>query len=162
MASLTCLPPDHKFASKFRDLGPPMLSSFRAMKFALSVQATAAMLACAPTLSHAATGSVRIIITRVEFVVGGGSGTLHLQGKRYPLRVSGVSAGPFGAARVDLVGRAYNMRTTGSIHGVYSTVSADGAGLVRLRNWHGVVLELHGRQGVQPSVDLNGMAISLR
>ena len=120
------------------------------------------MLAGAPTLAHAATGSVRIIITRVGFVTGGGSGTLHFQGKRYVLRVSGVGAGPFGAARVDLVGRAYNMRTAGSIHGVYSAVAADGAGIVRLRNFHGVVLDLRGRQGVQPSVDLNGMAISLR
>jgi hypothetical protein len=138
-----------------------MLSSFRALKFALAVLA-AVTLAGAPTLSHAATGSVRIIITRVGFVVGGGSGTLHFQGKRYPLRVSGIGAGPFGAARVDLVGRAYNMQTAGSIHGVYSTVTADGAAGVRLRNFLGVVLQLRGRQGVQPSVDLNGMAISLR
>jgi hypothetical protein len=134
------------------------------MKFALAILA-AAMLAGAPTPSHAATGSVRIIITRVGFVTGGGSGTLHFQGKRYVLRVSGVGAGPFGAPRVDLVGRAYNMRTAGSIHGVYSAVAADGAaavGVIRLRNFHGVVLELRGRQGVQPAVDLNGMAISLR
>jgi hypothetical protein len=139
-----------------------MLSSFRATKFALAILAAAAMLAGAPTLSHAATGSVRIIITRVGFVTGGGSGTLHFQGKRYALRVSGVGAGPFGAPRVDLVGRAYNMRIAGSIHGVYSTVAADGAAGVRLRNFHGVVLQLRGRQGVQPSVDLNGMALSLR
>jgi hypothetical protein len=139
-----------------------MLSSFRAMKFALAILAAAAMLAGAPTLSHAANGSVRIIITRVGFAVGGGSGTLHFQGKRYPLRVSGIGAGPFGAARVDLVGRAYNMRTAGSIHGVYSTVAADVADVVRLRDFHGVVLQLRGRQGVQPSVDLNGMALSLR
>jgi hypothetical protein len=139
-----------------------MLSFFRAAKFSLAVLAAAAMLAVAPTPSHAATGSVRIIITRVGFVTGGGSGTLHFQGKRYGLRVSGVGAGPFGAARVDLVGRAYNMHTAGSIHGVYSTVAAEGARGVRLRNFHGVVLELRGQQGGQPSVDLNGMAISLR
>jgi hypothetical protein len=131
------------------------------MRLTLAVLA-AVMLAVAPTPSHAATGSVRIIITRVGFVTGGGSGTLHFQGKRYGLRISGVGAGPLGAARVDLVGRAYNLRTAGSIHGVYSAVAADGAGIVRLRNFHGVVLDLRGRQGVQPSVDLNGMAISLR
>jgi hypothetical protein len=139
-----------------------MLSSFRAVKFALAILVAAATLAAAPTPSHGATGSVRIVITRVGFVVGGGSGTLHFQGKRYGLRISGVGTGPLGAPRVDLVGRAYNMRTAGSIHGVYSAVAADGAGVVRLRNFHGVVLQLHGRQGVQPSVDLNGMAISLR
>ena len=143
-----------------------MLSSLRAMKFALAIL-SAVMLADVPAVAHAATGSVRIVITRLGFVAGGGSGTLHFRGKRYPLRVSGVGAGPFGAPRVDLVGRAYNMRTAGSIHGVYSAVAADGAAavgasVIRLRNFHGVVLELRGRQSVEPSVDLNGLAISLR
>jgi hypothetical protein len=137
-----------------------MPSSFRTKKFALAVLGAVAILGSATTLAHAVTGSVRIIITRLGFVTGGGSGTLHFQGKRYQLRISGVGA--FGAARVDLVGRAYNMRTAGSIHGIYSTVVADGAAGVRLRNFHGVVLQLHGRQSVQPSVDLNGMAISFR
>ena len=98
-----------------------------------------------------------------QFVVGGGSGTLRLLGERYPLRVGGVSAGPFGATRVDLVGRAYNMRTAANIHGIYSTVAESGRpGTFRLRNWRGVVLELRGREGVKPSVDLNGLQISLR
>ena len=141
-----------------------MLSFVRPMKFALAILA-AVMMADVPAVAHAATGSVRIVITRLGFVAGGGSGTLHFRGKRYPLRVSGV--GPFGAPRVDLVGRAYNMRTAGSIHGVCSAVAADGAAavgasVIRLRNFHGVVLELRGRQSVEPSVDLNGLAISLR
>jgi hypothetical protein len=139
-----------------------MLGAFRAMKFAVAVLGAAAILGAATTLSHAATGSVRIIITRLGFVTGSGSGTLHFQGKRYPLRVSGVGTGSFGAARVDLAGQAYNMRVAGSVHGVYSTVAAEGADVVRLRNFHGVVLQLRGRRGIELSVDLNGMAISLR
>lgn len=141
-----------------------MLYSFRAIKFGLAVLAASAILAGAPTLSHAATGSVRIIINRAGFIVGGGSGTLHFQGKRYSLRVGGVSVGPFGAPRVDLVGRAYHMRTAASIHGVYSAVVAmEGRpGTLRLQNWHGVILELRGRGGVKPSVDLSGLQISLR
>ena len=100
---------------------------------------------------------------RAQFVVGGGSGTLRLMGERYPLRVGGVSVGPFGATRVDLVGRAYNMRTAANIHGIFSTVADPGRpGTFRLRNWQGVVLELRGRHGVNPSVDLNGLQISLR
>jgi len=137
--------------------------SFRTIKFGLAV-VTMAILAGAPTLSHASTGSVRIIINRVGFIVGGGSGTLHFQGKRYELRVGGVSVGPFGAPRVDLVGRAYHMRTAGSIHGIYSVV-ANGAGrpgIVQLQNWHGVILKLRGRRGVEPSVDLSGLEIFLR
>jgi len=125
--------------------------------------ALAAMLAWMPVEAGAATGSIRITINRAQFVTGGGSGTLRLRGGRYPLRVGGVSAGPFGAAGVDLVGRAYNMRTAANIHGIYSTIAETGRpGTFRLRNWQGVVLELRGRQGVKPSVDLNGLQISLR
>ena len=45
----------------------------------------------------------------VKTPTGGGSGTLHFQGKRYGLRISGVGAGPLGAPRVDLVGRAFTI-----------------------------------------------------
>jgi hypothetical protein len=144
-----------------------MLGFFRAIKFGLAVLVASAMLAGTPTPSYAATGSVRITINRAGFIVGGGSGILHFQGKRYSLRVGGVSVGPFGAPRIDLVGRAYHMRTAASIHGIYSAVAADAATagrrrFVQLQNWHGVVLELRGRQGVKPSVDLSGLEISLR
>jgi hypothetical protein len=139
-----------------------MVGTRRAIKVGFAALATA-MLVWMPTDSWAATGSIRIRITRPQFIVGGGSGTLWLYGERYLLRVGGVSAGPFGATRIDLLGRAYNMRNAASIHGIYSTVPEMGrAGTFRLRNWHGVVLELRGRQGVKPSVDLNGLQISLR
>jgi hypothetical protein len=134
-----------------------------AMKLGWVTLALAAMLAWMSVEAGAATGSIRITINRAQFVTGGGSGTLRLLGERYPLRVGGVSAGPFGAAGVDLVGRAYNMRTAANIHGIYSTIAETGRpGTFRLRNWQGVVLELRGRQGVKPSVDLNGLQISLR
>src|SRR5215472_53583 len=133
------------------------------MKLGLAALTVAATLAGAPTVSCAATGSIRITITRAQFMVGGGSGTLRFQGERYPLRVGGVSAGPFGAAKTDLVGRAYNMRSAANIHGVYSTIPETGRpGTFRLRNWQGVVLELRGRAGIKPSVDLSGLQISLR
>ena len=144
-----------------------MFGSCRSVKFGVGVFVVAATLAGASAPTYAATGSVRIIISRAAFVVGGGSGTLHFQGRPYPLRVGGVSVGPFGAPRVDLFGRAYNMRTAASIHGTYSAAitgaaSGSGAKVVRLQNWQGVVLELRGRGGVKPSVDLNGIQISLR
>jgi hypothetical protein len=62
-----------------------------------------------------------------------------------------------------LVGRAYNMQTAANIHGIYSTIPETGQpGTFRLRNWQGVVLELRGRRGVKPSVDLGGLQIFLR
>lgn len=136
----------------------------RAMKIVgMAALALATIIAWMPLQAGAATGSIRITITRAQFVIGGGDGTLRLLGERYPLRVGGVSTGPFGAPRVDLVGRAYNVRTAANIHGVYSTIPETGRpGTFRLRNWQGVVLELRGRQGVKPSIDLNGLHISLR
>lgn len=111
----------------------------RAMKLGWAMLALLAMLALMPLEANAETGSVRITITRAQFVVGGGGGTLRLLGERYPLRVGGVSAGPFGAASVNLVGRAYNMRTAANIHGIYSTIAETGRpGTFRLRNWQGV------------------------
>jgi hypothetical protein len=116
-----------------------------------------------PAAAKAATGSIRITITRTQFIVGGGDGTLHFQGGRYPLRVGGVSLGPFGATRVDLVGRAYNLQNAANIHGIYSTIPETGRpGTFRLQNWQGVVLELRGRRGAKPPVNLSGLQISLR
>jgi hypothetical protein len=128
-----------------------------------AVLALASALVWIPTAAEAATGSIRITINRAQFVVGGGSGTLHFKGGRYPLRVGGVSLGPFGAARVDLVGRAYNLQNAANIHGIYSNIPEAGRpGTFRLRNGQGVVLELRGRQGAKPPVDLGGLQIFLR
>ena len=140
-----------------------MLTSRRAIKSRAAALALASVLAWMPAAAQAATGSIRITITRAQFMVGGGSGTLHFQGGRYALRVGGVGLGPFGAGRVDLVGRAYNLQNAANIHGTYSTIHETGRpGTFRLRNWQGVVLELRGRRGVKPPVDLSGLQISLR
>lgn len=125
--------------------------------------ALASVLAWMPAAAEAATGSIRITITRPQFIVGGGGGTLHFKGGRYQLGVGGVSVGPFGAARVDLVGRAYNLQSAANIHGIYSKIPEAGRpGTFRLRNWQGVVLELRGRRGAKPPADLSGLQISLR
>jgi hypothetical protein len=140
-----------------------MLMSGQTMKSAAIAFALVSVLAWMPAAAQAATGSIRITITRAQFIVGGGDGTLHFKGRRYPLRVGGVSLGPFGAARVDLVGRAYSMQNAANIHGVYSTIPETGRpGTFRLRNPQGVVLELRGRQGARPPVDLSGLQIFLR
>jgi len=142
-----------------------MFGWLRVIKFCSTILAASALLACLSTPLLAATGSVRLIITRTNFIFGGGSGTLHLHGKRYELRVGGISIGPFGAPRADLVGRAYSLRSAASIHGIYSVVTTGGTGrpgTVRLQNWQGVILELRGRQGVNPSFDLSGLDITLR
>src|SRR4029453_10299399 len=127
----------------------------------------AIMLTTAPSRSYAETGSVRLKITKVGFIVGvgGGSGTLPFRVKTYRLSIGGVSAGTIGAAGADLVGTASNLRTAADIAGTYSAVSGGvavggGAKGATLRNANGVVLQLQGRQvGFDASLSLSGLTI---
>jgi len=121
--------------------------------------------------AQAASGSVQIEIVKASFIVGvsGGSGTLRFEGRRYPLRIGGVSVGAsIGASKAYLVGRVYNIRRASDVAGTYAAAGAGGAivtgaKVVRLRNEKGAVLELHGREvGLEISVDLSGMVIGLR
>jgi hypothetical protein len=66
-----------------------MFVLIRAIRVATVVVMAATILLSLPSLSRAATGSVRINIAKAGFIVGvgGGSGTLHFQGKYYRLSV---------------------------------------------------------------------------
>jgi len=145
-----------------------MVSLFRAANVFAGI--VAVMITLAPSVSYAETGSVRLRITKVGFIVGvgGGSGTLTFRGRRYPLNVGGVSAGTIGASGADLVGTASNLRTAADIVGTYTAVSAGiavggGAQGATLQNANGVILRLQGRQvGFAASLSLGGMTISFR
>ena len=147
-----------------------MLSLFRATKLCAAVVVAAIILTTAPSRSYAATGSVRLKVTKVGFIVGvgGGSGTLIFKGKHYPLSVGGVGIGTIGAAGADLVGTASNLRTAADIAGTYTAVSggiavAGGATAATLQNANGVVLKLRGRQvGFEANLSLSGITISLQ
>jgi hypothetical protein len=149
---------------------PLMLSLFRAMKFCAAVTVTAVMLTSVPSRSYAETGSVRMRISKVGFIVGvgGGSGTLTFRGHHYRLSIGGVSVGTIGAAGADLVGTASNLRTAQDIVGTYSAASAGiavagGAQAATLQNSNGVVLQLRGRQvGFAANLSVSGMTISLQ
>jgi len=146
-----------------------MFGFFRATIFKAVIVA-AILLTGTLSRSYAETGSVRIKITNVGFIVGvgGGSGTLTFHGRHYRLKISGVSAGTVGIAGADLVGTATNLRTAADIAGTYSALAAGiavagGAKAVTLQNANGVVLTLRGRQvGFQVSLSLSGLTISLQ
>ena len=139
-------------------------------KLGSALLVAAVMLTGASSLSYAESGSVRMNIKKVGFIVGvgGGSGTLTFKGKQYRLSIGGVSAGTIGVAAMDLVGTATNLRTAADIAGAYSAASAGvavagGAKVATLQNSNGVVLQLQGRQvGFEASVALSGLTISLR
>jgi hypothetical protein len=118
-----------------------------------------------------AQGAINIRIVKGGWFIGGagGSGTLALAGRRYPLTVGGLSAGlVFGGSVTNLAGRVYNIRRPSDINGTYSAIGAGGAVLVgpqamRMQNSRGVVLELRGQKvGLEFSLDLSGMAIALQ
>ncbi len=146
-----------------------MSSLFRALKFGAALIVATIMLIGVPSRSNAETGSVRLKITKVGFIVGvgGGSGTLTLHGRHYRLSIAGISAGTIGVAGAELVGTASHLRTAADIAGTYSAVSgsiavAGGAKVATLQNANGVILHLHGKQvGFEASLSLSGMTISL-
>ena len=147
-----------------------MLKFQRALRFSLiALAASLAPVLTKPT--WAATGTVHIEIAKAGFIVGvgGGRGTLVFNGRRYPLRVGGLSVGAtIGASKADLVGRAYNLRRASDIAGTYTAVGAGvaaGGGVsgIRLQNARGVVLELRGRNiGLEFNANVSGVEISLR
>src|SRR3984957_10000806 len=56
--------------------------------------------------------------------VNWGSGRMHYQGRRYGLKVSGLSIGAIGATSYDAVGQIYNLRRPSDIEGAYAAVEA--------------------------------------
>lgn len=135
-------------------------------------------LAIAPAVASAASASAAMADSgRIEFRIGraglifglgGGTGTLLFRGKRYPLRIGGVSFGAtIGASSADFVGRVRRLSKPSDIEGTYRAVGssvaiAGGGAVARLRNARGVELEVSGKQiGVKFSVELSGIRIRL-
>lgn len=146
-----------------------MLRLIRATKVCAAIVA-AIIVVGVPSRSYAETGSVRLKITKVGFLVGvgGGSGVLTFRGHRYRLSISGVSAGTIGVSGADLVGTAQHLRTAADIAGNYTAASAGiavagGAQAVTLQNSNGVVLTLRGRQvGFSANLSVSGLSISMQ
>lgn len=133
---------------------------------AVPVSATAATASAA--IANSGRIEFRIGRAGLIFGLGGGTGTLLFRGKRYPLRIGGVSFGAtIGASSADFVGRVRHLKRPGDIEGTYTAIGsgvaiAGGGAVARLRNARGVELEVSGRQiGVKFSVELSGIRIRL-
>ena len=116
-------------------------------------------------------GSISFSVIKAGLVIGGsaGSGTLVLHGKRYPLRVGGVSYGfTFGASETRFRGTVSNIRSPADVSGVYAAGNVGaavgrGAQAIVLANQHGAVLTLSGNSvGAIVSADLNGLVITVK
>jgi len=134
------------------------------------IVAAAALLSAAPA-SAAADGSIAFTLYKAGFIVGGsgGTGTLKVKGKSYPINIGGVSLGAtIGVSKAELIGEVHNLKQPGDIEGVFTAVQAGvavagGGKVAELKNTKGVVLKVKGKEvGLELALDLSGMEIKLK
>ena len=132
--------------------------------------ATVAFMYAAPVQAQMAC-QISLQFTKGGFVVGGsgGSGTLTCDGKNYPVKIGGLSAGlVIGVSKVSLAGEVRNLNEITDIEGAYSGVGASmaiggGADNLVANNSKGVQLVLRGTQvGLDASLNLSGLSIRLK
>jgi len=105
-------------------------------------------------------GKVSIEEKQFGLLLGGsaGSGTLTFQGKKYPFKLKGLSAGlNVGISKMSAVGEVYDLKKVSQFPGTYAKLDASvalggGMGGLRLKNENGVIMTLHSRTA---GVDLN-------
>ena len=96
-----------------------------------------------------------------------GSGTLIFQGKRYPLKVSGLSVASVGVTDYTAAGSVEGLKRPQDIAGVYAAATAGGTlggggNVAAMKNQNGVVIHLTSTtQGLSLTLAAEGMKISL-
>jgi hypothetical protein len=131
-----------------------------------------ATLALAPLLSVAAGApDATLDLSGSRGAVGVGfvqaSGTLHFQGKDYPVDVKGLTVGEVGGGTVTAIGEVYNLSKLNDVNGNYAAVSA-GAALggggegTAMQNQNGVVIKLRTTtQGADVNLSIDGFALKV-
>jgi hypothetical protein len=139
-----------------------MIKSYR--KMTGSVLLAAALLVGGLALAADAkkpSGTVTIDETQFAFILGGsvGGGTLTFQGKEYPFKVGGLTAGAnVGVSKMSAAGEVYDLADISKFPGTYTKLEASitlggGVGGLRLKNENGVIMRLESRtQGLQLNV----------
>jgi lipid-binding SYLF domain-containing protein len=141
------------------------------ISMAATLLVAAGTLLFAVPASAAADGSIAFTLYKAGFIVGGsgGTGTLKVKGKSYPINIGGVSLGAtIGVSKAELIGEVHNLKQPGDIEGVYTAVQAGvavagGGKVAELKNSKGVVLKVKGKEiGLELALDLSGMEIKLK
>jgi len=138
-----------------------MVQNFR--KFTGHLLLVAALVACGAVLAADAkqpVGKVSIEEKQFGLIIGGsrGSGTLTYEGKEYPFKLKGLSAGiNVGLSKMSAAGEVYDMKEVSQFPGTYTRLTASvavggGMGGLRLKNENGVIMTLHSRT---KGLDLN-------
>ena len=135
-----------------------------------AAEPTAPMERGAAPAAAAQPATIEFELYKAGFIVGvsGGRGTLHFQGKAYPLSIGGVSVGATaGVSKAELAGEVHNLLRLEDIEGTYTALQAGlalggGEKVTQLENARKVRLVVRGKQiGIELSLDLNGMQITL-
>jgi hypothetical protein len=96
-----------------------------------------------------------------------GSGTLIFQGKRYPLKVGGISLVSVGVTEYTAAGSVTGLKKPQDISGVFTSVAAGGTlggggAVAAMRNQNGVTINLTSTtEGLNLTLAAEGMRISL-
>lgn len=96
-----------------------------------------------------------------------GSGTLIFQGKRYPLKISGITLASVGVSDYTAAGSVEGLKRPQDINGVFTSVAAGatlggGGSIAAMRNQNGVVIHLTSTTtGLSLTLAAQGLKISL-
>jgi hypothetical protein len=95
-----------------------------------------------------------------------GDGTLIFEGRKYPIKVQGLSIVHVGVSDYTASGTVYNLKKPSDINGVYTALSAGaalagGASTTAMENSNGVVIQMVATHaGVNLSLGPKGMTVS--
>jgi hypothetical protein len=96
-----------------------------------------------------------------------GKGTLTYKGKKYPVKVEGLSVGEVGINRATASGKVYDLKKLEDFSGNFTAGGAGatvggGAGATIMRNQNGVVIELvSATQGASLKLAASGIRLTL-
>jgi len=96
-----------------------------------------------------------------------GKGTLTYQGKKYPVKVDGLSVGEVGINRATARGNVYDLKKLDDFSGNYTAggvgaTAGGGAGATIMRNQNGVVIEMVSTtQGASLKLAASGLRLVL-
>ena len=97
-----------------------------------------------------------------------GGGTLTYRGKRYPVKVDGLSVGSVGISRATASGSVYNLKSLNDFNGTYTAVGAGaavagGGSIATMQNQNGVRINLRATtQGVKFTLGAAGVSLQVQ
>ncbi|MBX3023330.1 DUF1134 domain-containing protein [bacterium] len=134
-----------------------------------------ALIAVAPAMSRGADTAGKADATiELEEGSGGvgigytwGRGTLHFQGKAYPITISGFSAGELGGTKIQAHGDVYHLKHLSDFNGTYTSSDAGatfggGFDVEAMRNGNGVEIKMVSTtEGADLKAAVSGVTFTL-